>query len=187
MKTRLRSIWTAGLLLGVSLAAACQSETEGDYHSTLGDDRAVIYIVRHAEKQAGDDPALTPEGESRAARLAEYLSAESVMEVWSTDYARTRATAGPVASRHGLEVQLYEPEHNYRMADRMRDKDGVIVIVGHSNTIGDMASAFSGEEIGRDLDESDYETLYWVTIEQNGEAQVYESSFEGLRQRVLRR
>ena len=176
--------------LGAALclvAAACESSGEhARSASTLGDHRAVVYIVRHAEKQTGDDPALTADGTARAALLADYLSGEPVTEVWSTDYARTRETAAPVAESHGLEVQLYEPEHAYRMADRMREKDGVILIVGHSNTIGDVASAFSGEEAGSDLDESDYETLYWVTIDQDGEPQVYQSSYEGLRQRVGR-
>lgn len=186
MKTGVRSIWAAVLLLlGVSLAAACQSEPASRYHSTLGNKKAVVYLIRHAEKQKGDNPELTEAGVERAQRLAEYLSAEPIVEVWSTDFKRTPATSKPIADTHGLEIELYEPNHTYRMADRARSKEGVVVIVGHSNTIPKIASAFRNEgEEDSDFSEADYESLYWVEISKDGYAQVYLSDYASLEKRV---
>lgn len=171
-------------LFGLVFLSACQSGPQSPYHSTLGDNRVVVYLVRHAEKQTGNDPELTADGEARAARLAEYLSGEPVVAIWSTDFARTRATAAPVAEMHGLEVELYEPGHIYRMADRTRGKEGVVLIVGHSNTIPKIAAEFRGEGDDADFADDDYESLYWVEINKDGETLVFEADYASLKQRV---
>ena len=68
------------------------------------------YIVRHAEKGAGSDPDLIPEGADRAVDLAELLKANGISEVYSTDFNRTRQTATPTADTFGLAVNLYSSD-----------------------------------------------------------------------------
>ena len=164
------------ITLGASLML-CACTGTGGYAEAEG---VTVYLVRHAEKEAGPDPMLTAEGTARAKRLAGLLQDETVTEVWSTDTRRTLATAAPVAEDHGLEVQLYEPEHMYRMAERMRDKSGVVVIVGHSNTTPVLAEAMTDRPEPAEFDESDYESLYRVDINADGEAVAYRMSYDAL-------
>ena len=42
--------------------------------AATGDSQTVIYLVRHAEKQTGDDPSLTAAGRERAELLADRRS-----------------------------------------------------------------------------------------------------------------
>jgi hypothetical protein len=59
---------------------------------------ALVFLVRHAEKQTdGEDPALTAAGRQRALELARLLGESGISEVYSTDFARTRDTAAPLA------------------------------------------------------------------------------------------
>ena len=60
-----------------------------------------IYLVRHAEKQAGDNPDLTVVGRARADILSRELQDAGLTEVWSTDTIRTIETAKPTATRAG--------------------------------------------------------------------------------------
>ena len=162
--------------LGASLLL-CACTGTGGYAEAAG---ATVYLVRHAEKEAGPDPLLTEAGTARAERLAGLLHDEDVTEVWSTDTRRTLATAAPLAADHGLEVQLYEAGHLNRMADRMRDKSGVVVIVGHSNTTPVLAEAMTGRPEPAEFDESDYESLYRVDLNSDGEAVAYRMSYDAL-------
>lgn len=188
---RILLLWLAAIMASVCVSG-CGSEPGPLKSGTLRDKQAVIYLVRHAEKElAGremmaNDPDLTEAGRARAARLSILLSAEPVIEVWSTNYTRTRDTASPLAVAHELDVQIYDPAVSDQMVAQLRNKKGVVVIIGHSNTIGKLAADISDLPPGPDLNETDYETLYWVTIAKDGHRQMYQSSYEGLERRVTR-
>jgi broad specificity phosphatase PhoE len=70
-----------------------------------------IYLVRHGETiwnrdgrlQGQTDMPLNEVGRQQADRLADRLSTEPVIAVWTSDLARARETAVIVAQRHGLE------------------------------------------------------------------------------------
>ncbi len=171
------------VVLSGGLLSACVTGTKAE----KADDAPVtiVYLVRHAEKEAGKDPALTPEGKARAERLAALLKSENVVKVYSTDTRRTRETADPVAKAFGLEIELYEPMHHYRMVDRIKGQPGVIVVVGHSNTIPAMAAVVAGkDETYPDFDESDYESLYWADISADGDVVVVKSDYARLAKRL---
>ena len=78
-----------------------------------------VYLVRHAEKQSGDDPSLTSDGLLRADTLADLLSDKDIENIWSSDYRRTRETAAPLAERLGIEVQLYDASDLQTLADEI--------------------------------------------------------------------
>lgn len=124
-----------------------------------------FYLVRHAEKQTGDDPLLTPEGEARAATLAQILADKGLTQIHSTNYRRTLETAAPIAERTGLEVALYDPRDLSGFADELRASKGVHLVVGHSNTTPQLAQAL-GAEPGSEIDESsEYDRLYVITLD----------------------
>ncbi|MBK8567319.1 MAG: histidine phosphatase family protein [Saprospiraceae bacterium] len=69
-----------------------------------------IVLVRHADRQ-GDLDQLEPVlGTARANELARVLADANITAIYSTDKARTRATAEPLAKRLGIPVRTYEPD-----------------------------------------------------------------------------
>lgn len=123
-----------------------------------------IYLVRHAEKQAGDDPSLTSGGAIRAALLAETLRDTGIVRIYSTDYARTRETAAPIAEAVAVAVTLYDPSDLPVFADQLKDESGITLVVGHSNTTPVLVEYLGGEP-GTDIDEpAEYDRLYVVRM-----------------------
>lgn len=131
-----------------------------------------IYIVRHAEKQlSGNDPELLLVGQVRAKKLAQILQNEDIKHVFSTDYKRTRLTASPTAEQAGLTIQSYDPSNQDALAEQLRSLEGNILVVGHSNTVSQLANYFVGEgEKYADLQDVEYDFIYVVTLEKNGAA-----------------
>jgi probable phosphoglycerate mutase len=135
-----------------------------------GQNATVIFLVRHAEKtRAASDPVLTEAGEARALLLAELLADEGIQHVHSTDYARTRLTAMPLADRLGIEVELYDPAALPAFAEALRERGGRHLVVGHSNTTTELVSLLGGEA-GAPIDHNgENDRLYRVTAADSGE------------------
>jgi broad specificity phosphatase PhoE len=148
------------LLLSILILSACTAQNSPK----------TIYIVRHAEKQLeGNDPELAYVGEVRAKKLAQILEKESIKRVLSTDYTRTRNTAQPTAAGAGVTVEYYDPKHQETLVADLRSSEGNILVVGHSNTVSQLANAFVGEgEKFADLTDLEYDFIYVVTLEKNG-------------------
>jgi broad specificity phosphatase PhoE len=129
-----------------------------------------IYIVRHAEKQLeGNDPELAFVGEVRAKKLAQILEKEAIKRVLSTDYNRTRNTAQPTAAAAGLTLEVYDPKNQETLVADLRASEGNVLVVGHSNTVSQLANAFVDEgEKFADLTDLEYDFIYIVTLEKNG-------------------
>lgn len=125
-----------------------------------------IYLVRHAEKvkDGAKDPKLTAKGLQRAKLLADNLRDAEIVKIFSTDYERTRQTAAPLANAIGKKAELYNPRDLKSFAERIKKIKGNILIVGHSNTTPMMVHLLGGDAHG-DIDESEYDRLYHLTIE----------------------
>jgi broad specificity phosphatase PhoE len=143
-----------------------------------------IYIVRHAEKQAtnanmtrmeASDPPLSDIGNERALALKETLKDKGITSIFSTKYKRTMNTARPLSEAGSLTVQSYPA-----MADSMDafigkiksiDK-GNVLIIGHSNTIDDLANKLAGTKVvPADLGENEYNNLF--ILEKKGDEYVF--------------
>lgn len=129
-----------------------------------------IYIVRHAEKQlVGNDPELAYVGGVRAIKLSEILEKENIKHVFSTDYIRTRNTVKPTAEKAGVEIEIYDPNNHDALVEELRKREGNILVVGHSNTVSQVANYFVGEgEKFADLTDLEYDFIYVVTLDKNG-------------------
>ena len=137
-------------------------------HSSCGyaqDDLSFIYLVRHAEKQAGPDPALTPIGEQRAENYAEWLGACEIQHVFSTETQRTTQTATPLAEKLKLEVQSYDPQQLDKFAEQLKSVEGNVFVVGHSNTTPQLVELLGGDA-GEPIDESsEFDRVYQLVIQ----------------------
>lgn len=123
----------------------------------------VIYVVRHAEKLAGDDPELSEQGRWRAVRLADRLADAGIERIFSTDTKRTRATAAPLAEKLGLEIELYDHRRQHELAARLRAGSETVLVVGHSNTIDTFVKAL-GADPGPPVGDDEYDRLYAVRL-----------------------
>lgn len=138
----------------------------------------MVYVVRHAEKAAlpANDPVLSPAGVERAAALDSLIGKSSpVVAVITTPTARTRATAAPVAARFGLTpieipVRGGIAAHAREVADSALARHGIVLVVGHSNTVGPIVEALSGRKVG-EISETEFRFL-WL-ISRRGDEVVY--------------
>ncbi len=133
-----------------------------------------IYIVRHAEKQLeGSDPLLLYVGTARAAKLSQILKGEGIKHIFSTDYQRTRLTVTPTAKAANVEIQTYDPKNHDLLVEQLRSLEGNILVVGHSNTVSQLANYFVGEgEKFADLTDEEYDYIYIVTLDPNSSSVV---------------
>lgn len=128
-----------------------------------------VVLVRHAEKADAprEDPALSEAGQRRAEALATALKDSKVVAIFTTQLRRTRDTAVPLAKQAGVTPRVFTvsrasgAEHVAEVAKLAREhKDGVVVIVGHSNTVPAIAAAL-GVKVP-DMPECEYSRLVTV-------------------------
>jgi len=132
-------------------------------------------LVRHAEKDTiKGDPNLTSVGHERAKDLARFLSDFPVTQIYSSDYKRTRQTAGPIAEANGLDIKLYNPRDPAGTATEMFNNHAseTILVVGHSNSTPNFANTLLGVDKIEKIDESDYDNIFIVEATQLGDAKV---------------
>lgn len=152
------------LLAGALFAASCSPTEAAPHDSETGaaTQPITLYLVRHAEKQDGDDPDLTEAGVARADALADRLEDAGIEAVWSTDYRRTMQTARPLADRLGLDVQIYDPSDLSGFAGQLQADGDTAVIVGHSNTTPQLAGLLGGDPGPEIVEASEYDRLYVI-------------------------
>ena len=133
------------LLLGGLFLVSCGTNPEPK----------TIYIVRHAEKMLVEDPdpELAQVGIIRAKKLAQILTDKEIKHIFSTDYKRTRMTAQPTADQAGIQIEPYDPRDQEAFAEKLKGLEGNILVVGHSNTVPELANFFigSGKRFSRRL------------------------------------
>lgn len=129
-----------------------------------------VIVVRHVERAAGarTDPSITPRGIERAELLAKILAAANIQTIITTDFRRTQETAEPLATKIGitpLNLAMKRGElqaHVDAVVDRARREEGVVLVVGHSNTVANIVEKFSSSRPAR-LCETWYSNLFVVT------------------------
>ena len=135
-------------------------------------------LIRHAEKDTSTtgstsmtaDPPLTEQGKLRAQHLVKALEKYTPDAIYSTNFTRTKATVMPLAQKFQKEVTSYNYKDLKAFASSLLNgKHQVVVVAGHSNTTPALANLLLGEEKYKALDESVYNKIFIVTIN-NGKA-----------------
>ena len=128
-----------------------------------------IYLVRHAEKiiaEGINDPELTQIGLFRAQNIAKQLSSVGITKIFSTNYKRTMQTAQPLADYQSIKITPYDANNLEEFAQQLKKIDGVVLVVGHSNTTPLLAQLLSGKEVNEIADD-EYDNVYQVIITEN--------------------
>lgn len=133
-----------------------------------------IIVVRHAEKasETERDPALSATGIARAAALDSVLANAKVTTIIVTPFRRTAETAMGVALTHRVTPMLVPvtadvAAHASQVAELAKGQEGVVLVVGHSNTVGAIVTALGGPVIGN-LCDANYDQFFVVTFSKSG-------------------
>jgi phosphohistidine phosphatase SixA len=126
-----------------------------------------IYIVRHGEKSTtpAGNPVLTEAGTQRAQRLKDLLASKKIRYIFSTNTTRTLSTAQPTSTATGIPIATYTSKPDSAFIQRLRTLKKNALVVGHSNTIDDIANLLCRRTVvAGDIPDSVYSHLFIVKI-----------------------
>src|SRR3954452_4469801 len=121
----------------------------------------IIFIVRHAEKGAGDpkDPELSHPGQRRAEWLAATLKDAGITAIFATEFKRTQQTAEPLSRATHVNVTVIPANDPNALVAKLKETQGNALVVGHSNTIPEILKAF-GSTAQINIAEEEYTNLF---------------------------
>jgi broad specificity phosphatase PhoE len=139
--------------------------------------RAVI-LVRHAEKQAGDDPELTMAGEDRANDLTRFLRHNKVDAIFTSELKRTKATAAVLVRQRALVPVVVKADDVKGLVARIRalPDDAVALVVGHSNTLP-LILAELGVADKVTIEDNEFGRIFVVTPTKSGRSSLLEFAY----------
>jgi len=150
-----------------------------------------IFLIRHAEKEdePRQDPPLKKEGVVRSQELARLLSGAGIKAIYTSQFARTKQTAEPLAAKLGLTattISLKSNPSNPRQISEESTADVVnkilegagenVLLVGHSNSIPDVIKMLGGDVVPT-IDERKFDDLFVVTVYAKGKAKVTQMKY----------
>jgi len=147
-----------------------------------------VVLVRHAEavSDAGSDPVLGESGIERARALASVLRDAGVTAILTTHYKRTIMTGEPLSAAvnaplvplgikggaAGLDAYVREVVQSVHT----KYAGGMVVVVGHSNTVPALVKALSGVDVGEIAHDS-YDALFVVTTSAPGRGRLVRARY----------
>lgn len=151
------------LILLIANTSFAQSEIAPGKHSR-------IYIVRHGEKQKGDDPLLTEDGYKRAGDLMRELQNKGIKRIYVTQYKRTQQTADSVRLQLGIDtVQIMADTSCAALFAAITDNNDwnhPILIVTHSNIIQKIIYKLGIIDFPQqNIPEKEFDNLYMIKIQ----------------------
>jgi broad specificity phosphatase PhoE len=139
-----------------------------------------VVVVRHAEKvmDGSPDPALTDEGQARAALLARMFGDRRLKDhidaIYVSPALRNRLTAAQLAARLGVSPEIVSQDDPRGFARRvLREHRGDrILVVGHADTMPALVEALSGAKDIPPIGAAEYGTMYIISVPRTGRANV---------------
>jgi broad specificity phosphatase PhoE len=127
-----------------------------------------VFVVRHAERaDAGStaspmmatDPDLSEIGKARAESLAIALKDARITAILTTEYKRTQQTAAPLAKALGVQATTVSARDMPALIEKIKTASGNVLVVGHSNTVGDVISRLGITDAVK-VGDNDYDNLF---------------------------
>ncbi len=174
---RFFSMAAASLVASAVVGMAPRLEAQGSGPS-------MVVLVRHGEKAAepAGDPPLSPAGQERAKALGDAMAGLQPSAIIVTATKRTTETASAVAAKTGLKPQVIEltgggAAHIAAVVDAVKKASGVVLVVGHSNTIPAIVKALGGPAFP-DICDASYANMFVLQLGMNGKpAQVVRAQY----------
>lgn len=93
-----------------------------------------------------------------------YFIDKNITAIYATPYKRTSATVAPLAERLRLKVVNYDIIQMDLSEIIEKHKGKAVLIVGHSNTLPNHINKLLNDNVYKDIDESEFGTLYTIVI-----------------------
>ena len=138
-----------------------------------------VVVVRHAEKLDNSrDPELSSVGRKRALKLSQMLEEANIAALFSSQFKRTRQTLEPLADRLDLEILEVEASLTGELVRRIREEfpGKTIAVASHSDKVTEIVESLGGRSVGY-LDESEYDSLFVVTLLDSSNATVVQLKY----------
>ena len=103
-----------------------------------------LILLRHADIDDVPDPELNARGRERAEALAKLLADAGVESIFVSPALRTQQTAAPLAAKLNLVAQIVSTSQQTVTKALSLEAGGVVVVIGHSNTVPEMLHALGG-------------------------------------------
>jgi phosphohistidine phosphatase SixA len=117
-----------------------------------------LFLVRHAEKADNSkDAVLSQQGEARAKKLASILRDVGITAIFTTEFQRTKQTAQPTADATKIAPRVHPAKDTAGLVKLLRAEKRALV-VGHSNTLPEIAKAYGLPM--PDIGDDEYDGLY---------------------------
>lgn len=145
--------------------------------ATASAEPSLVIVVRHAERapEPNGDPSLSGEGVQRAQLLAATLADAKPTAIITTQFRRTQETALPTAKKFGIEPLVIAlrrgalAAHIQEVVAAVRQLSGVVLVVGHSNTVAEIVAGLSAAKPTQ-LCETSFSNIYVVNPQPAGSA-----------------
>lgn len=102
-------------------------------------EQPVLYVVRHAEKDTGNNPVLSIKGRERAGDLHRVLQNRPVDLILVSQYRRTGMTGDSVKLYRNIEMKAYKADATgdalFQLIASFKGQYKHILVIGHSNTV----------------------------------------------------
>ncbi len=127
----------------------------------------IVYLTRHAERADNSvDSNLSDTGRARARNIAHMLRQAGITHIYTTNYARTRQTAEPLATALNIQPEVYGSPS--QLAAQLKGLGGTSLVVAHSNTLPMLVNQLGGQGGTEVNEQMEFNRLYQVTIEADG-------------------
>ena len=178
INTSRRAFFRSLSALGTAAARSLYGAGFGasDLRAQTASGPSLVILVRHAEKatEPAGDPPLSAAGAERAKALVDALANAKAQptSIFVSTTRRTAETAAPVAAKFGVTPQAVPltggaAAHISAVADSVRSKTGVVLVVGHSNTIPAIIKALGGPAMP-DLCDASYSWMFTLYPAKDG-------------------
>jgi phosphohistidine phosphatase SixA len=132
---------------------------------SIASGQPVVVIVRHAEKatNGGTDPELSSAGRARADALAPILKDSGITAIFTTEFKRTRETAGPTATSVHVTPTVVAAKDTAGLVAKLHPLSGNALVVAHGDTIPNIVKAL-GINVPVNIPDEDYSELLIVML-----------------------
>jgi phosphohistidine phosphatase SixA len=126
-----------------------------------------VVLLRHADIDSPPGPApdnwpLNAAGRARAEALAHVVGGAGVITVYVSPALRSQQTAAPVAALLGLQPRQVPDTLPQFVQEVLSEPAGVVLVVGHSNTVPEMITALGAPFPGPPI--QGHDDLFVVTV-----------------------
>ena len=127
-----------------------------------------FYIVRHAEKDTGNNPVLSGAGLIRAGELYRVLKNRHLDKIYTTKYRRSQMTADSLRIYSGIDTVYYNADTTGNgVEEKINQQPGPqknILVIDHSNTIAPIIKKLGITNFKlKEIPENEFDNLYIIT------------------------